>query len=222
MNHLWRPGNLTAGMSNGVLQASATGYGYGLRVTSDCRFELMVGHGGGLPGFGSYMMWLPDYGVGLFAMANLTYAGPAAPINGALDLLLKTGGLQKRELPASSVLTKTREQVWSLWNRWDDGQAKQMAAMNLFLDEPVTQRQEEIRKLKEEVGVCASAGPVVAENWLRGQFNMSCEKGTVGVFFTMAPTQPPTVQHLRFRKLENEEVRMVAPTGGPAGVACKQ
>jgi CubicO group peptidase (beta-lactamase class C family) len=56
MNHLWRPGNLTASVTNGALQATATGYGYGLRVTSDCRFELMVGHGGGLPGFGSYMM----------------------------------------------------------------------------------------------------------------------------------------------------------------------
>ena len=222
MNHLWRPGNLAATVTNGSLQASATGYGYGLRVTSDCRFELIVGHGGGLPGFGSYMMWLPDYGVGLFAMANLTYAGPAAPINGAVDLLLKTGGLQKRELPASSVLANAREQVWSLWNHWDDAKAGQMATMNLFLDEPVAQRRDEIRKIKEEVGVCASAGPVVAENWLRGQFNMSCEKGTVGVFFTMAPTQPPAMQHLRFRKLENEGTRMVAPTGAPAGVSCRQ
>jgi len=222
MNHLWRPANLTASSANGIMQASATGYGYGLRVTSDCRFELMVGHGGGLPGFGSYMMWLPDYGVGLFAMANLTYAGPAAPINAALDVLLRTGGLRKRELPASPALTKTRASLWSLWNNWDDTKARQIAAMNLFLDEPIAQRKDEIRKLKEDVGACASAGPVFAENWLRGQFNMSCDRGMVGVFFTMSPTQPPAVQHLRFRKLENDSVRMGAPTGAPAGVACRQ
>ena len=46
------------------LRARETGYGFGLRVTSDCRFEHIVAHGGGLPGFGSYMQWLPEYGVG--------------------------------------------------------------------------------------------------------------------------------------------------------------
>ena len=50
------------------------GYGYGLRISADCRFDHVVGHGGGLPGFGSYMAWLPEHGVGMFAMANLTYA----------------------------------------------------------------------------------------------------------------------------------------------------
>ena len=68
MAHLWTPSNLTARLTNGQLSASQTGYGFGLRVTSDCRFEQIVAHGGGLPGFGSYMAWLPDYGVGIFAM----------------------------------------------------------------------------------------------------------------------------------------------------------
>jgi cytochrome c553 len=65
MAHLWTPSNLTAQLVNGQPQASETGYGFGLRVTSDCRFEQIVAHGGGLPGFGSYMAWLPDYGVGM-------------------------------------------------------------------------------------------------------------------------------------------------------------
>jgi hypothetical protein len=58
------------------------------------------------------------------------------------------------------------------------------------------------------------------ENWMRGQFNMTCEKGTVGVFFTLAPVQPPVVQHLSFQKLASPTVRMGAPTGAPAGVSC--
>ena len=200
MNHLWRPANLTVRSVNGAVQATAAGYGYGLRISSDNRFEEISAHGGGLPGFGSFMLWLPDYGVGLFAMTNLTYAGPAEPINQALDLFLKSGGLQKRELPASPILTGTRDRIVKLWKSWDDSEAKQIAAANLFLDAPAAQRREEIRKLKEEVGECGAAGPVVPENWLRGQFNMSCQKGTVGVFFTMSPTQPPTVQYLAFRK----------------------
>jgi CubicO group peptidase (beta-lactamase class C family) len=222
MNHLWRPANLTARRADGGIQASASGYGFGLRISSDCRFEQIVGHGGGLPGFGSYMLWLPDYGVGLFAMANLTYAGPAEAIHHALDAFLKSGGLQKRELPPSPILTETRDHIVKLWKAWDDSAARQIAAMNLFLDEPVAQRREEMRKLQQEVGECAVAGPVMAENWLRGQFNMTCEKGIVGVFFTMAPTQPPAVQHLVFRKIANDEIRLSAPTGAPAGVSCSE
>ena len=220
MNQLWRPANLTVTHKNGTIQAVASGYGFGLRIQSNCHFEQVVGHGGGLPGFGSYMLWLPDYGVGMFAMATLTYAGPAEPINQALEVFLKTGGLQKRELPPSPMLTEAKEHILHLWNNWDDAEAKKMASMNLFLDAPVEQRKEEIRQLKAEVGTCSAAGPVIAENWLRGQFNMTCEHGTVAAFYTMSPTKPPAVQHLAFRKIANEDVRLVAPTGAPAGVSC--
>jgi hypothetical protein len=219
MSQMWTPSNLTVARTGGRLQAAETGYGYGLRTTTDCRFERIVGHGGGLPGFGSYMAWLPDYGVGIFAMANLTYIGPAEPISLAWDALLKTGGLQKRQLPPPPVLTQMRNHIWNLWKSWDDAEAKQIAAMNLFLDAPITQRRAEIEKLKSDVGEC-SAGPVIPENWLRGQFNLTCGNGTVGVFFTLSPTQPPAVQYLAFRKISSADVQLVAPTGAPAGVAC--
>ena len=110
----------------------------------------------------------------------------------------------------------------NLWKSWDDAEAKQIASMNLFLDAPVVQRRAEIAELKKQVGECSASGPVIPENWLRGQFNMTCAKGTVGVFYTLAPTQPPAVQYLAFRKIESESVRMVSPTGAPAGVACSE
>jgi hypothetical protein len=171
MAHLWTPSNLTAQLVNGKLQASETGYGFGLRVTSDCRFEHIVAHGGGLPGFGSYMAWLPDYGVGMFAMATLTYLGPAGPISQAWDAMLKTGGLRKRELPPTAMQTEMRDHILNLWKRWDDAEAEQITAVNFFLDAPSAQRQAEIRALKHEVGECTDAGPVIPENWMRGQFN---------------------------------------------------
>jgi CubicO group peptidase (beta-lactamase class C family) len=220
MAHRWTPSNLTLRRTSDGLSASETGYGYGLRVTSDCRFESIVSHGGGLPGFGSYMAWLPDYGVGMFAMATLTYSGPSGPMSQAWDEMLKTGGLQKRELPPTRLQSQMRDHIWSLWKHWNDAEAKQIAAMNLYLDAPIGERQAEIRELKEEVGECASAGPVMPENWLRGQFNMQCSGGTVGVFFTLAPTAPPAVQHLAFQKLASPHERMGAPTGAPAGVMC--
>ncbi len=218
MSHLWTPANLTASRAGAV----ASGYGYGLNVRSDCRFQHIAGHGGGLPGFGSYMAWLPEHGVGIFAMATLTYSGPSKPISQAWDALNKTGGLQKRETPPSAKLTEMRGLIWDLWKDWDDAKAKRIAAMNLFLDAPISQRRAVIEKVKSEVGVCTAAGPVIPENWLRGQFNLTCAKGVIGVFYTLAPTKPPLIQHLEFRKLESDRVRMVAPTGAPAGVACAE
>ena len=220
MSHLWTPANLTVRRQGGVLQATESGYGYGLRVSTDCRFEHIVAHGGGLPGFGSYMAWLPDYGVGIFAMATLTYSGPSEPINHAWDVLLRSGGLQRREVPASPLLTEMRGHVISLWKHWDDAEAKQISAMNFLIDAPASQRRAEIQKLKDEVGECADAGPVIAENWLRGQFNLTCAHGTVGAFFTLSPTHPPAIQHLSFQKLDSNSTRLGAPTGAPAGVAC--
>jgi CubicO group peptidase (beta-lactamase class C family) len=222
MSHMWTPSNLAARIVGGKVRATESGYGYGLRISADCRFDHIVGHGGGLPGFGSYMMWLPDYGLGLFAMANLTYSGPSEPISRALDAMLKTGGLQKREFPASPMLTKMREHILHLWRSWDDAEAKGIASMNLFLDAPVPQRRAEIAKLKDEVGECAAAGPVIAENWLRGQFNLTCQTGLVGVFYTLSPTQPPLVQHLAFRKIASDAIRLSAPTGAPAGIVCSE
>ena len=220
MNHLWTPANLTARRVDGKLQVTEAGYGYGLRIMTDCRFEHIVAHGGGLPGFGSTMTWLPDYGVGIFAMATLTYSGPAEATSSAWDRLLQTGGLQRRELPASPFLAQMREPILSLWNHWDAAEAKRIGAMNLLLDVPSAQRDAEIQALKEQVGSCISAGPVVAENWLRGQVNLTCANGTVGAFFTMAPTKPPAIQHLSYRKIASNAVRLGAPTGAPAGVNC--
>jgi len=220
MAHLWSPWRLTAQLVDGSLQVSETGYGFGLRVSSDCRFERIVAHGGGLPGFGSYMAWLPEYGVGMFAMATLTYSGPSAPISEAWDALLRTGGLRRRELPPTTLQTEMRDHILNLWTRWDDAEATRIAAVNFLLDKPSAQRQAEIRALKNEVGECTDAGPVMPENWMRGQFNLTCANGTVGVFFTLAPTQPPAVQHLAFQKLASPSVRMGAPTGARTGVYC--
>jgi len=220
MSELWTPANFTVHQLDGKLTASEAGYGFGLRVRTDCRFEHIVSHGGGLPGFGSYMEWLPDYGVGLFAMATLTYSGPSEPISRVWDAMLQTGGLQRRELPPSPVLVEMRDHIIHLWNHWDDKDVQRIAAMNLLIDFPASQRRAEIEQLRQQVGACATASPMIPENWLRGQFNLQCERGTIGVFFTLSPTQPPLIQHLSFRLLDSPSRRLEAPTGARAGVAC--
>jgi CubicO group peptidase (beta-lactamase class C family) len=217
MAHLWTPANLTARAA----EVTQSGYGYGLRVSADCRFEKMAGHGGGLPGFGSYMQWLPDHGVGMFAMATLTYAGPSEPISAAWDVMLKSGGLRPREWSPTARQKEMRDHIFNVWKRWDDPTVEAIAAVNFLRDTPASERQEQIATLQEQVGACGAAGPLRPENWLRAQFNLQCANGTVGAFFTLAPTQPPTLQHLEFRRLQSDSEHMGARTGAPAGVSCR-
>ena len=200
MQQMWRISDLTAtgATSERPLLVTTAGYGFGLRISRDCRFQHIVGHGGGLPGFGSYMMWLPEHGVGMFAMSNLTYAGPSAAMSEAFDALRRTGALKPRELPVAPMLTSTRDAIFDLWRNWDDAKASSLAANNLFLDTPATQRKADIERLKARVGACKDVTAVEPENLLRGVFRLNCERGTVRVTFTLAPTQPPTVQHLSF------------------------
>jgi hypothetical protein len=153
-------------------------------------------------------------------MSTLTYSGAAATIGASWDAMLKTGGLRPREWVPTARQIEMRDHVFSLWRNWNDGEVKQIAAVNFLLDAPAEQRQAEINTVKAAAGECTAASAVRAENWLRGQVNLQCANGTVGAFFTLAPTTPPTLQHLEYRKLTSDTERMGAPTGAPAGVSC--
>jgi CubicO group peptidase (beta-lactamase class C family) len=179
---------------------AVVGYGYGVAVTRDCRFRHVVGHGGGLPGFGSYMMWLPEYGIGFLGMANLTYLGSSAAMWESLHVLDKTGALEPRRLPASPLLTSTRDEIARLFREWDDRAAERLAADNLLKDRSAALRRADIDKLRAEVGNCRETGEVRPENWLRGAFTMRCDRGDVEARFTLAPTEPPRVQYLHFSR----------------------
>jgi CubicO group peptidase (beta-lactamase class C family) len=217
MQRVWRTSTFTArgASANAPMRVVSGGYGYGLSVSEDCRFEHIVGHGGGLPGFGSYMMWLPQRGVGMFAMANLTYSGPSAPMHEAWDALLETGGLEPRRLPAAPVLTRTRDAIARLVDRWDEKEAEDLAADNLYKDTPREQRREQLEKIRAEAGACRAPGEVDPENWLRGRFLIPCERAAVEVGFTLAPTMPAKVQSLRLRTIKLEDAGKEWPPRQP-------
>ena len=200
------------GIGENPVHLRASGYGFGLGVTHDCAFGHIVSHGGGLPGFGSNMTWLPEHGIGFLSMANLTYAGPSSPVYEALEALQQAGALEPRVLGPSPVLVSMQMAITSLWQKWDAGTAQRIAAMNLYLDQPAEARRLEMERLKREMGACRAEGPVMAENWLRGTFLLACDHGKVDVEFTLAPSNPPAIQHLSFTAARHltPELRAVA------------
>lgn len=65
------------------------GYGYGLVVERFPDLGEIVSHSGGYPGYGSFMAWHRDSGVGIVALGNSKYA-PAVPLSmQALRILKK-------------------------------------------------------------------------------------------------------------------------------------
>ena len=112
MQHLWSPAPASVTRDRaGAVQLNLGGYGYGLRISQTCSFKTIVSHGGGLPGFGSTMTWLPDYGIGVVAFGNLTYTGWGGIAINALEVLTKKGGLQPRQPAPSPALTDARDKV---------------------------------------------------------------------------------------------------------------
>jgi CubicO group peptidase (beta-lactamase class C family) len=216
MQQLWRPGpaTVTRDRATGAVQLNAGGYAFGLGVSQTCGFGHVVAHGGGLPGFGSIMRWLPEYGVGIVALGNLTYTGWGRVTSAAFDALARTGGLQPREAQPSPALAAARDTVSRLVDNWDDGLAGSIAAANLFVDRSRDRRRREIETLRSAVGPCRADARFDVENALRGQWNMTCERGVLRVAITLAPTMPPTVQFLDVRQ---------APAANPPRVdACGQ
>lgn len=198
MQRVWRTSGMQATKENVV----ARGYGYGLAVSQTCVFERVVAHGGGLPGFGSYMMWLPERGVGMFAMVNLTYSGPSGPMMEALRLLEARGAIPARKWPVTPALELTRKGLLQLWEKWDDQVMDRLAADNLYLDEPRERIAARFAELRGKYTGCKAEAPLAPENWLRGEFRLDCAQGVVKVEFTLAPTKPPLVQFLRLAEGE--------------------
>jgi CubicO group peptidase (beta-lactamase class C family) len=209
MQQMWRFAGASGGRNAaGQMQLSASAYGYGLRIAQNCAFRQIVSHGGGLPGFGSVMQWLPEHGVGIVAFGNRTYTGWGGVTAEAFNLLAKTGGLEPRAVQPSPALTSARNAVSRLIAKWDDRLAESLAAENLFLDLSSDRRRAQIVALQQQAGACTPDTDRFdfVENALRGQWLVSCERGTLLASITLAPTMPPTVQYLTVRPSPPAEV----------------
>jgi hypothetical protein len=213
MQQVWRAGSASVTRdAAGAIQLNAGGYGFGLGISQSCSFAHIVAHSGGLPGFGSLMRWLPEYGVGIIAFGNLTYTSWGRPATDAIDRLARTGGLRRRMPQPSAALVDARGAVSSLIERWDDALADRIAAGNLFVDRSKERRRAELEGLRATHGACTPReGFDVVENALRGQWTLDCERGTLQASITLAPTMPPRVQFLAVR-----------PAAAPRAGACAQ
>ena len=210
MQQVWRASTGAAFRPtvDAALQIGSGGYGYGLGVSNDCRYDFIVGHGGGLPGYGSLMRWLPEHGVGLIGMGNQTYQGFNGLFNDVTSALHRTGALQPRVVQPSQALLTAQSDVSQLIIKWDDTLANRIAADNLFLDVAADVRASRWKELAQQHGVCRPGTSIKPENALRGEWRMMCDKGWLNVFITLAPTMPPKVQLININPVMPPDAEM--------------
>ena len=71
-------------------------------------------------------------------------------------------------------------------------------AMNFLMDRSAENWAKEFARIKGLVGACATAEPLAPTGNLSTGFRWNCEKGKLDGQILMAPTNPPTIQALRF------------------------
>jgi CubicO group peptidase (beta-lactamase class C family) len=178
--------------------AMASAYGYGLRWSRDCEGRTGIGHTGGLPGFGSQWQILPQYGIGILAHANRTYAGMATINTAVLDTIISLAGLKPLPVTVSRILIQRKEALLKLLPNWEGAEESGIFAENFFPDRSVSHRKKELDAILEKAGNITGSSEMTAENQLRGTFLLSCSNGNVKVFFTLSPENPALVQQLDF------------------------
>jgi CubicO group peptidase (beta-lactamase class C family) len=179
----------------------AAAYAMGFRVAQDCDFGLTLAHGGGYPGYGSYLLLLPEYGVGIFALSNRTYAGPTAPVWDAAVALKQAGLLTPRTLPVSPALAATYRAAGAMYAAGSLAPGRGLLAMNFLMDRSAENWTREFTRLKSEVGSCRTDAPITATGALAGRFTWTCERGEMQGNLLLAPTHAPGIQALRFQPI---------------------
>ncbi len=78
-----------------------------MQIVHDQRFGDIVGHSGGLPGYGSNMRWLPGRRVGAVALANATYAPMRLLTRRMLEMLDDHGFVPPVAIAPNEALRKS-------------------------------------------------------------------------------------------------------------------
>jgi hypothetical protein len=193
--------------------AVGSGYGYGLRNTKKSDGSVVIGHAGGLPGFGSDYRFFPDKnGIAVISMSNRTYAPMFLTHKKTLEVISRvtpkvavpvSAGLEDRYIQLQSVIMESakifpgdprQERIWT--NR-----DCKCFADNFFLDFEARHRVHVVNEvLKGLGGKIEKFTDLLPMNYLRGSFKAVGVNGrSATIFFTLTPESDPKIQEFQIK-----------------------
>lgn len=179
--------------------ARAAAYGLGMIAFNDCVLGAHFSHSGGLPGYGSNVVFLPSRGVGVFAFSNLTYGPVSLTVRDAAMSLVKSGAFPERMAAPSPGLAAAAKAVERIYAAGDVMAAREALAMNLLLDRDAAHRNADIAAVKAKLGACRAADPIAVDSAMSARLSFACDKGVLQTRVLLAPTTPMSIQALDFR-----------------------
>ncbi len=179
----------------------ASAYSMGLRIRRRCDAGLMLMHGGGFPGFGSYVIMMPELGIGVFAFANETYADVYGPVwDAARKLIASDLAADALEHQPDARLLTAFDGVFTVYSSADIEAGSLGFADNFFLDRDKTRWNRQLQELRNEAGQCTKSD-LQPGGRVSGQFTWTCERGRIAGFLIQSPLNPGEVQQLHLRLL---------------------
>lgn len=178
---------------DGSVRVVGQGYAMGLERHHHLALGPMVLHGGGLPGYGSHMRWLPERGLGVVAMANRTYSPVRLLTDSVLELLVGTDAMPAAPGHDTTRLESAAGALTALFNDWDDGRAEALFADNMVLDDPLSRRRATAQRLVDRCGPLELAGvePLSRTN---GTMTVSGPRGNVTLDLELCPIDLRRIQ----------------------------
>jgi D-alanyl-D-alanine-carboxypeptidase/D-alanyl-D-alanine-endopeptidase len=179
-------------------------YSMGLSIRKHCEAGLVLTHGGGFPGFGSYVLIMPDKGIGVFSFANETYAAVYGPVWDAARVLMASSlGREAHQYSADPRLMKAYEAIFVAYSSADIQATNQAFADNFFLDRSKERWNRQLEAIQSEAGECV-LGDFVPGGRLSGGFEWSCESARVAGYLVQSPLNPADIQKLHLRVVRRD------------------
>jgi CubicO group peptidase (beta-lactamase class C family) len=170
---------------DGTTRTVAGGYGMGLLVSHD-PLGAVVGHAGGLPGYGSNMRWIRG-SLGVIALANKTYSPMTATTARVLEALSAAGVARRPEVAPTDQLASAGRDLAALINGWTDEAARELFADNVEPDESFESRRRACTALTHRYGPLRVAR-VEADSRTSASVILQHAAGELRVTFHVAPT----------------------------------
>lgn len=175
----------------------AEAYAMGMRVVEDCTLGLVLSHGGGYPGYGSFVALAPHRRAAVFVLTNRTYSGPAEPVWRALLAIDRQGMIPPPKRVVAPILETMQSAVFAAYEAGNLAPLQGKLAINFLMDRSAANWAAQFAETRREVGRCTSTEPLFATGALSTAFRWNCERGHVNGQILLAPTNPPTIQSVK-------------------------
>ncbi len=169
-------------------------YGYGLTHSTDALLGMRIHHAGGLPGYGSHVLMLPERGWGVFAFGNRTYAPMSRLTLDVAERLHAAAPPPALADPSPPLLRAVKAVVEAYASGRIEGGDRPFA-VNFLLDTPAPLRDAELASLKQRLGAgwLERIDPIHA---LAGRFVLACANGRLNGTVTLSPEADTGIQKL--------------------------